>query len=70
MEKEIKELVDKLYFDLPFWKRYKTKRAFLTNGWDYTHEYKKCVEIARKMVETKESMLVNLLEMSKDKERS
>lgn len=53
MEKEIKELTDKLYFDLPFWKRWRVRKYYDSNNWDVTKEYRKCYEMAVRMIDEK-----------------
>lgn len=51
MKEEITKLAIKLYFDLPFYKRRNIKRWYISNNWDVSHEFDKCIDVARRMIE-------------------
>jgi len=40
-----------LYKDLPFWRRWRIRKWYLSNNWDVTDEWHQCVKVARKMLE-------------------
>lgn len=44
-------LAIELFNDLPRWRRRRAVRWYRKNNWDVTHEWKRCVLIARKMVD-------------------
>lgn len=62
MKEEVLNLAQKLYFDLPFWKRWKVRKYYISNNWDVTGEWQKCVDIAVRMVENTYSRIGNRFE--------
>ena len=53
-KEEIKQLADKLFLDLPLWKRRKIFKWYRKNNWDVLGYYKECVSIAIKMCEDRD----------------
>lgn len=49
-EQEVLKLATKLYFDLPFWKRWNILRYYKSLNYDATDEWKNCWKIAYKMI--------------------
>ena len=51
MKKEILELAQKLYFDLPFYERWNIRKFYKSNYWDVTEKWQNCVHQAERMRE-------------------
>ena len=64
--KDIRLLTDKLYFNLPFWKRWNIFRWYKKNNWDVSGEYQKCFKVADKMCRDKNYWLGEPLIDKKD----
>ena len=60
MDDEIKILTDKLFFDLPFWKRWTVAKWYRRNNWDVLGIYAECVKQAKKMSEERTCLLDKL----------
>ena len=50
IDDEVLQLAVKLYFDLPFYKRWKIYSYYNSNNWDVTYEWKKCCHVALTMI--------------------
>ena len=52
-ERDVLMVALTLYDNLPKRKQKAVMKWVLKNGWDVSHEWKKCVKVARRMVEIK-----------------
>ncbi len=60
MDDEIKILADRLFFDLPFWKRQVVAKWYKQNNWDVLGVYAECVKQASKMCEERKYLIDKL----------
>lgn len=60
MDDEIKILADKLFFDLPFWKRWVVAKWYKRNNWDVLGIYAECVKQAEKMCKERKCLIDKL----------
>jgi hypothetical protein len=60
MDNGIRILADKLFFDLPFWKRSMVAKWYKRNNWDVLGIYADCVKQAVKMCEEREGLIDKL----------
>ncbi len=55
--REVKELAIKLYFNLPFYKRWRTNKFYISNNWDMLGNWEKCIKQAIKMIDDADTLL-------------